>query len=98
MNQLDALKQLGRRASPPWWPTPATSGNWRQFKPQDATTNPSLILKAVQKAEYQPLMAETVSRFRSRAPDEQMDRLLVRFGCEILAIIPGGCPPRSMRG
>jgi transaldolase len=84
MNQLDALKQFTTVV--------ADTGDFLQmaaFKPQDATTNPSLILKAVQKAEYRSLMSETVSRFRSRAPDEQMDRLLVRFGCEILAIIPG---------
>jgi transaldolase len=84
MNQLDALKQFTTVV--------ADTGDFLQmaaFKPQDATTNPSLILKAVQKAEYRSLMSETVSRFRSRALDEQMDRLLVRFGCEILAIIPG---------
>jgi transaldolase len=48
-----------------------------------------LILKAVQKPDYQPLLAETVAQFRGRALDETMDRLLVRFGCEILSIIPG---------
>ncbi|MDO9202396.1 MAG: transaldolase, partial [Hydrogenophaga sp.] len=67
-------------------------GDFKQldaFKPQDATTNPSLILKAVQKPEYQPLLAETMRQFRGRALDETMDRLLVRFGCEILSIIPG---------
>ena len=84
MNQLDALKQFTTVV--------ADTGDFLQmaaFKPQDATTNPSLILKAVQKAEYRSLMTETVSQFRARALDEQMDRLLVRFGCEILAIIPG---------
>jgi transaldolase len=59
------------------------------YQPQDATTNPSLILKAVQKPEYRPLLVETVARFRQNSLAEQMDRLLVRFGCEILAIIPG---------
>ena len=54
-----------------------------------ATTNPSLILKAVQKPDYQPLMQELVSRFRGKPLDEVMDRLLVRFGCEILSLIPG---------
>ncbi len=84
MNQLDALKQ--------YTTVVADTGDFRQldaFKPQDATTNPSLILKAVQKADYQPLLADTVARFRGRALDEVMDRLLVRFGCEILSIIPG---------
>jgi len=84
MNQLDALKQFTTVV--------ADTGDFRQlaaYQPQDATTNPSLILKAVQKPEYQPLLAQTVMRFRGRPLDELTDRLLVRFGCEILAIIPG---------
>ena len=84
MNQLDALKQFTTVV--------ADTGDFKQlaqFQPQDATTNPSLILKAVQKPEYQPLLAEAVARFRGRALDEIMDRLLVRFGCEILRTIPG---------
>ncbi|WP_029526001.1 transaldolase [Polaromonas glacialis] len=84
MNQLDALKQFTTVV--------ADTGDFNQlarFKPQDATTNPSLILKAVQKADYAPLMHGTVARFKDRALDETMDRLLVRFGCEILSIIPG---------
>ena len=84
MNQLDALKQ--------WTTVVADTGDFKQldaFKPQDATTNPSLILKAVQKAEYAPLVQETVKRFKDRPLDEIVDRLLVRFGCEILSIIPG---------
>ncbi len=84
MNQLDALKQFTTVV--------ADTGDFRQiaaFKPQDATTNPSLILKAVQKADYQPLLKETVTQFKTRPLDEIMDRLLVRFGCEILSLIPG---------
>ena len=84
MTQLDALKKFTTVV--------ADTGDFRQlaqFKPQDATTNPSLILKAVQKADYQPLLRDTVGRFKDRALDETMDRLLVRFGCEILSIIPG---------
>jgi transaldolase len=84
MNQLEALKQFTTVV--------ADTGDFRQldaFKPQDATTNPSLILKAVLKPEYQPLLVDTVAKFRGRALDETMDRLLVRFGCEILSIIPG---------
>ena len=84
MTQLDALKQFTTVV--------ADTGDFRQlaqFKPQDATTNPSLILKAVQKADYAPLLRDTVNRFKGRALDETMDRLLVRFGCEILFIIPG---------
>jgi transaldolase len=84
MNQLEALKQFTTVV--------ADTGDFKQldaYKPQDATTNPSLILKAVQKPDYQPLLADTVAKFRGRALDETMDRLLVRFGCEILSIIPG---------
>ena len=84
MNQLDALKQFTTVV--------ADTGDFKQlgqFLPQDATTNPSLILKAVQKADYQPLLTQAVSRFKGRALDEIMDRLLVRFGCEILSIVPG---------
>ena len=84
MNQLDALKQFTTVV--------ADTGDFRQlaqFRPQDATTNPSLILKAVQKSDYAPLLADTVAKWRGRGLGEVMDRLLVRFGCEILATIPG---------
>lgn len=84
MNQLDALKQFTTVV--------ADTGDFKQlgaYLPQDATTNPSLILKAVQKADYAPLLKDTVNQFRGRPLDEIMDRLLVRFGCEILNIIPG---------
>ena len=84
MNQLDALKQFTTVV--------ADTGDFKQlsqFKPQDATTNPSLILKAVQKTDYQGLLQDTVGQFRTRPLDEIMDRLLVRFGCEILSLIPG---------
>ena len=84
MKQLDALRTLTTVV--------ADTGDFhllKQFQPQDATTNPSLILKAVQKAEYEPLMRATVAQWKGRALDEIMDRMLVRFGCEILDIIPG---------
>lgn len=84
MNQLEALKEFTTVV--------ADTGDFRQmgvFRPTDATTNPSLILKAVQKPEYAPLLAATVQHHRNRPLDEMMDRLLVRFGCEILSIIPG---------
>ena len=84
MNQLDALKQFTTVV--------ADTGDFKQiaaYQPQDATTNPSLILKAVQKADYKSLLTDTVAEFRGRPLDEIMDRLLVRFGVEILSIIPG---------
>ena len=84
MNQLEALKALTTVV--------ADTGDFRQlavFQPQDATTNPSLILKAVQKPDYAPLLKETVAAHRGKPLDEVVDRLLVRFGTEILSIIPG---------
>jgi transaldolase len=84
MNQLDALKK--------YTTVVADTGDFRQlaqYHPQDATTNPSLILKAVQKPEYAHLLQETLQRFRGRPLDEVMDRLIVRFGTEILQHIPG---------
>ena len=84
MNQLEALKQVTTVV--------ADTGDFRQlaqYQPQDATTNPSLILKAVQKADYAPLLKDTVARFAGKPIDEQMDRLIVRFGAEILQVIPG---------
>ncbi len=84
MNQLNALKQFTTVV--------ADTGDFMQlaqFQPQDATTNPSLILKAVQKPEYAPLLAEAVAAHRGQPLDVVMDHLLVRFGCEILKTIPG---------
>ena len=84
MNQLDALKLYSTVV--------ADTGDFQQiscFQPQDATTNPSLILKAVQMPAYQQLLQDTVSRHTGASLDEMMDRLLVNFGCRILALIPG---------
>ncbi len=84
MNQLDALKSHTTVV--------ADTGDFKQlaqFQPQDATTNPSLILKAVQKPEYAPLLTESVVAHKGQALDVVMDHLLVRFGCEILKTIPG---------
>lgn len=84
MNQLEALKQFTTVV--------ADTGDFKQiaaYTPQDATTNPSLILKAVQKPEYAHLLQETVAKFGQHGVDEVMNRLLVRFGVEILQHIPG---------
>jgi transaldolase len=48
-----------------------------------------LILKAVQKPEYAPLLSESVAAHKGQPLDVVMDHLLVRFGCEILKTIPG---------
>ncbi|MEN9905420.1 MAG: hypothetical protein RLZZ555_1985, partial [Pseudomonadota bacterium] len=84
MTQLEALRQ--------YTTVVADTGDFlqlEQFQPRDATTNPSLILKSVQKTEYAHLLSDTVTRFRDRQLDEVVDRLLVRFGCEILQRVPG---------
>ncbi len=84
MNQLQALKQHTTVV--------ADTGDFlqlAQFKPQDATTNPSLILKAVQKPEYAPLLTETVAAHKGQPLDVVMDHLLVRFGQQILEHVPG---------
>jgi transaldolase len=70
----------------------ADSGDFRQlarYTPRDATTNPSLILKAVQKPDYAPLLKETVEAHRAEPLDSIVDEVLVRFGLEILKIVPG---------
>ena len=67
----------------------------RKYQPEDATTNPSLILKAAQIPEYRPLLEDAVAwaKAQSDNPAQQLtdasDKLAVNIGCEILNIIPG---------
>lgn len=84
MNQLDQLKQFTTVV--------ADSGDFKQlaqYAPRDATTNPSLILKAVQKPDYAPLLKKTVEAHRGEPTDAVVDEVLVAFGLEILRIVPG---------
>ncbi len=84
MNQLEQLKQ--------YTTVVADTGDFQSmlaFTPRDATTNPSLILKAAQKDDYKPLLARTVRDNRGASLEQLMDRLLVAFGLEILRIVPG---------
>ncbi|OBV38768.1 transaldolase [Janthinobacterium psychrotolerans] len=84
MNQLQQLKQASTVV--------ADTGDFLQlarFAPQDATTNPSLILKAVLQPDYAPLLADTVSAHKSASLDDIVDQVLVRFGLEILKVVPG---------
>jgi transaldolase len=84
MNQLDQLRQ--------YTTVVADSGNFRQlaaFAPRDATTNPSLIVKAVRQPDYAPLLAEAVASKKGRPHERIVDEVLVRFGLEILKIVPG---------
>jgi len=61
----------------------------RVHRPTDATTNPSLILKAVQQDAYRPLLEQTVRDHPHASAAESMDRLLVAFARQILDIVPG---------
>ena len=84
MNQLEQLKQFTKVV--------ADTGDFqsiKQYTPRDATTNPSLILKAVQKPEYKPLLEKAVRDFPDLPTGDVIDRVLVDFGMEILKIIPG---------
>lgn len=84
MNQLEQLKSFTTVV--------ADTGNFMQmaqFTPRDATTNPSLILKAVQSPDYAHLLHDTVASHRGAALDEIVDQVLVRFGLEILKHVPG---------
>ena len=84
MNQLEQLRQ--------YTTVVADTGNFRelaQFAPRDATTNPSLILKAVLQPDYAPLLADTVAAHRGAPLEAVVDAVLVRFGTEILRVVPG---------
>jgi transaldolase len=90
MNQLDQLKQFTTVV--------ADTGDFesiRQFSPQDATTNPSLIFKAVSQPEYAPLLDQAVAERegadlpRAELICDIIDDLLTIFGEKILQIVPG---------
>ena len=83
-SQLDALRNHTTVV--------ADTGDFEAMKalrPTDATTNPSLILKAVQQDAYRPLLEKTARDHRGAPTAELMDRLLVAFGRAILDIVPG---------
>jgi transaldolase len=90
VSQLDQLKQFTKVV--------ADTGDFesmRAYKPQDATTNPSLILAATQKPEYGYLLEKAIADLKDSpltgAPkiEATIDHLLVLFGLEILKIVPG---------
>ena len=88
-NQLDQLKQFTIVV--------ADTGDFaslKQFAPRDATTNPSLILKAAQMPEYQFLVDKAIADNKAKASGKELlnqvlDQLTVLFGLEILKIVPG---------
>src|SRR5450631_4477957 len=87
--QLDQLKQFTTVV--------ADTGDFaslKQFAPRDATTNPSLILKAAQMPEYQFLMDKAIADNRAKFAGKELlarvlDDLTILFGLEILKIVPG---------
>lgn len=90
-NSLDQLKASGTTVV-------SDSGDFAsiaKYKPQDATTNPSLILAASKKPEYAALIDSSVAAAKKlglgtdETVDAALDRLLVEFGKEILKIVPG---------
>jgi transaldolase len=90
LNQLEQLKKFTKVV--------ADTGDFesiRDFKPQDATTNPSLIYAAVQKERYTHLLDEVLAERKNSGLsgaaqiDDIIERLLIKFGCEMLKIIPG---------
>ncbi|PMD14119.1 putative transaldolase [Hyaloscypha hepaticicola] len=86
-NSLEQLKASGT--------TVVSDSAIGKYKPQDATTNPSLILAASKKAEYAKLIDVAVEYGKAHGKDidekvdATLDRLLVEFGKEILNIVPG---------
>ena len=89
-NQLEQLKQFTTVV--------ADTGDFesmKDYKPQDATTNPSLILKATDQEEYKHLVEKAVEELKgsdlsgSKLTAAIIDRILVLFGLEILKIVPG---------
>ena len=90
MTQLDQLKQHTTVV--------ADTGDFeamKAYQPQDATTNPSLILQATQKQEYRSLFDKAITEGRQSSLtgqeliDSVLDRILILFGIEILKIVPG---------
>jgi transaldolase len=90
MNQLEALKQVTTVV--------ADTGDFESMRavlPQDATTNPSLILQAAEKPQYRPLIDQAVTEHRhspltgNQLVESVIDRILILFGREILGIVPG---------
>src|SRR3989440_11071249 len=89
-NQLEELKKFTKVVA-----DTADFESIKDFKPEDATTNPSLVYAATQKQQYAHLLDEVLadrkkSGFRGQAQVEDIcDHLLVQFGCDILEIVPG---------
>src|ERR1700745_2971425 len=90
LNQLEQLKKFTKVVA-----DTADFESMKEFKPQDATTNPSLVYAATQKEQYLHLVDEVLKDRKKSglSGHEQIedicDHLLVQFGCDILEIVPG---------
>src|SRR3989454_8591600 len=90
LSQLEQIKKFTKVVA-----DTADFESMKEFKPQDATTNPSLVYAATQKEQYSHLIDEVLkdrekSGLSGQAQIEDIcDHLLVQFGCDILQIVPG---------
>src|SRR6266566_1967855 len=90
LNQLDQLRKFTKVVA-----DTADFESIKEFKPQDATTNPSLVYAATQKPQYAHVVEEVLAdRKKSGLSghdqiEDICDHLLVQFGCDILEIVPG---------
>src|SRR5882762_1424115 len=90
LNQLEQLKKFTKVVA-----DTADFESIKDFKPEDATTNPSLVYAATQKQQYAHLLDEVLTdRKKSGLSgtaqiEDIIDHLLVQFGCDILEIVPG---------
>ncbi|HXT09471.1 MAG TPA: transaldolase [Roseiarcus sp.] len=86
MNKLESLREMSVVVA-----DTGDMGSIETFKPTDATTNPSLILKATQMPAYKDLVEEAIAwgRKAGAKPGEVTDRLAVNFGAALTKIVPG---------
>src|SRR5882672_2444017 len=90
LNQLEQLKKFTKVVA-----DTADFDTMKEFKPQDATTNPSLVYAATQKQQYGRLLDGVLKERKNSGLSGQAqiedicDHLLVQFGCDILEIVPG---------
>jgi transaldolase len=90
VNQLEQLKRYTKVVA-----DTGDFGTLKEYAPQDATTNPSLILKAAQMPAYKSLLEKAIAEGRKTGAggadliEQIMDRVLIVFGAEILKIVPG---------
>src|SRR5437879_2674976 len=90
LNQLEQLKKFTKVVA-----DTADFESIKEFKPQDATTNPSLVYAATQKPQYSHLLEEVLADRKKSGlsgaaqVEDIIDHLLVQFGCDILEIVPG---------